>query len=136
MSRFKDERERLGFAQSDLAEKIDVNRRTMSRWENENDSTIPSDKLALCAELGFDVLYVITGKRQNLNEVTYSESVVVKATQGMLYDASMIKAIQVGTKEDYELLIKLMLYNLKKASDAENAAPAGEQLPVKAAGAG
>jgi len=60
MSRFREERERLNIQQADLAEKIDVTRRTISRWEND-DAPIPSDKLALCAGLGFNVNYVITG---------------------------------------------------------------------------
>lgn len=60
MSRFKEERERRGFQQSELAELIDVTRRTISRWENE-ETPIPSDKLNACFQLGFDVFYIVTG---------------------------------------------------------------------------
>jgi DNA-binding XRE family transcriptional regulator len=136
MSRFKDERERLGYGQSELAEKIDVTRRTMSRWENEEDAPIPSDKLFLCANLGFDVQFVITGKRQTAVEQVYTEDIIAKATKGMLFDASIIKILQIRSQDDYDLLIQLMMYNLKKASDAEAAAPASEKSLPKAAGAG
>ncbi|PKG73156.1 hypothetical protein CXF86_19085 [Shewanella sp. GutCb] len=57
----KNERNHLGLPQKDVFEKIGVNKGTFIRWEAGH--AIPSDKLSLLAGLGFDVLFVITGKR-------------------------------------------------------------------------
>jgi DNA-binding XRE family transcriptional regulator len=66
----KNERNRLHLKQSDVYENIGVGSATYIRWES--GKPIPSDKLALLAELGFDVQYVVTGVRsQNLSEVIH-----------------------------------------------------------------
>jgi transcriptional regulator with XRE-family HTH domain len=60
------ERERLGFSQKAAFEKVGVNKATYYRWEQ--GSPIPSDKLALLSELGFDIQFVVKGKRQGIDE--------------------------------------------------------------------
>jgi len=60
-SRLKEERERLCLPQKQLIEGCGVTKQTVIRWEA--GASIPSDKLAKLAELGFDVLYVVTGIR-------------------------------------------------------------------------
>lgn len=67
MNRLKEERKRLNLTQDDIAQSCDVVRRTVASWEN--DSPIPSDKLAKLDELGIDIYYVTTGKRQELVQV-------------------------------------------------------------------
>lgn len=60
--RFKEERERLGFNQTDLGEKLDSSRKTLTNWES--GETFPHAKaLARFYELGADIMYVITGQR-------------------------------------------------------------------------
>lgn len=61
------ERERLGLKQKDVFEFIGVNKATYYRWESGN--PIPSDKLNELSKLGFDVNYVVTGKRGSANSI-------------------------------------------------------------------
>lgn len=61
MNFLKLERERLGLLQKDLLEPVGVNKGTIIRWES--GSSIPSDKLAELAKLGFDISYIVTGTR-------------------------------------------------------------------------
>jgi len=113
MSRFREERERLAIQQADLAEKIDVTRRTISRWEND-DAPIPSDKLAQCALLGFNINYVVTGERELPLARYYSESEVEKAAHAMLFDATSINAIKIHDKETYDMLVMMFMRHLRK----------------------
>lgn len=59
--RLKNERLRLGYGQSDIAETTNVSLKTVQRWEKE--VPIPSDKLAMLANLNFDVLFILVGQR-------------------------------------------------------------------------
>lgn len=59
--RLKSERERLGLSQAVIAAQAEVALKTVGRWEKE--IAIPSDKLSLLKNLGFDVLYVLLGER-------------------------------------------------------------------------
>lgn len=60
-SRLKEERERCGITQAQVAELTGVNIKSVGRWERE--IPIPSDKLAMLSVLGVDVLYVVIGQR-------------------------------------------------------------------------
>ncbi|ENW79755.1 hypothetical protein F909_02858 [Acinetobacter sp. ANC 3929] len=68
--RFKSERKRLNLSQEALANLIDVSESTIKRWEN--GASIPSDKLAQCANEGFDIVFVLLGKK--FDEVAFSNS--------------------------------------------------------------
>jgi len=57
----KNERKRLGYTQQVLANTVGVSDMTIKRWET--GTAIPSDKLAILATLGFDVLYILIGQR-------------------------------------------------------------------------
>lgn len=61
--RFRSERKRLNLSQEGLGSLIDVSESTIKRWEN--GAAIPSDKLTLCAENGFDIIYILLGKHMN-----------------------------------------------------------------------
>ena len=54
--------------QSQVCEKVDVGSATYTRWES--GKPIPSDKLTLLANMGFDVQYIITGVKNDLVLVT------------------------------------------------------------------
>ncbi|MCH7357431.1 helix-turn-helix domain-containing protein [Acinetobacter sp. NIPH 1958] len=58
--RFKSERKRLNLSQESLANLIDVSESTIKRWES--GAAIPSDKLTLCAQHGFDIVFILLGK--------------------------------------------------------------------------
>lgn len=70
--RLKSERERLKIGQAQVADKTNVSLKTVGRWEKE--IAIPSDKLSLLAELGFDLLYILTGHRQSIVQATPLDS--------------------------------------------------------------
>lgn len=59
--RLKEERERCGITQAEIADITGVNIKSIGRWERE--IPIPSDKLAMLSPLGIDVLYVLIGQR-------------------------------------------------------------------------
>ena len=61
--RIKEERERLGFNQTDFATLASATRKTLFNWES--GSAAPNAiVLAAWARLGLDVLYVVTGEKQ------------------------------------------------------------------------
>lgn len=68
--RFKSERKRLNLSQDGLANLIDVSESTIKRWEG--GAAIPSDKLTLCAQHGFDIVFILLGR--NADELTNSSS--------------------------------------------------------------
>lgn len=79
MTPLKVERTRLGFQQKQLYDALDVSKGTFVRWES--GSPIPSDKLALLHDLGFDITYIVTGKKGSaLNEkaLTYCVTALEK----------------------------------------------------------
>ena len=64
-SRLKDERNRLNLLQQDVADLCEVTKKTIGRWEAA--APIPSDKLILLSNSGFDVPYILFGVRSKLN---------------------------------------------------------------------
>lgn len=61
-SRLGEEIDRLNLKQMQVSSLLGVTTKTVSRWLKE--IPIPSDKLGRMSELGVDVVYVLTGKRQ------------------------------------------------------------------------
>ena len=62
MSNFlQQERKRLGMTAEEVREALDTSRATYTRWEAGN--PIPSDKLCVLDSVGFDIHFVVTGKR-------------------------------------------------------------------------
>lgn len=75
-SRLKEERERLGWTQTGLAELCGAHKRTVITWES--GSTSPSgQQLAALAAAGADVLYIVTGER-NVATLTTEERLLVE----------------------------------------------------------
>ncbi len=61
MNFLRQERELLGLQGREVYERLEVSKGTYIRWEAGH--AVPSDQLAKLYELGFDVGYVVTGKR-------------------------------------------------------------------------
>lgn len=77
--RLKNERKKLKLTQQKLALLLDVSDMTIKRWET-GVTAIPSDKLILMKNLGFDISYVLFGQ----TEQTYSheeELLIIKYRQ-------------------------------------------------------
>lgn len=64
-NRLREERERLGLIQVEMAEKANISRITQQHYENDRRKP-DTDYLALVAALGVDVQYVITGERREM----------------------------------------------------------------------
>lgn len=120
MSHFLTERNRLGYSQEFLAEKLEVNRKTVSRWES--GKPIPSDKLAKCLELDFDVNFVLSGKRSSFNVADVPEIDADTAVEAAIYAAEeailsvyQVKRIQkqLGSNGEFDAIKNLTL--IKKA---------------------
>lgn len=63
--RLKNERKRLKLTQQKIAKSLDVSDMTIKRWET-GVTAIPSDKLILMNNLGFDVSYILFGESDQL----------------------------------------------------------------------
>lgn len=61
-ARLKEERERLGFSQTEFAALTGASKKTQIRWE-QGESHPGSDALAIWMTHGLDVLYVLSGQR-------------------------------------------------------------------------
>ncbi len=57
--RLGEERKRLNLNQNKVAAYCEVNVKSVGRWER--NIPIPADKLALLAQLGYDITYILTG---------------------------------------------------------------------------
>lgn len=64
-ARIKEERERLGFSQSQFGAFVEVSKKTQIRWEQEDGAFPDVAQLAVWGDLGLDMVYVLTGKRSN-----------------------------------------------------------------------
>lgn len=67
--RIKEERSRLNYGETGVADACRVSRRALSDWENGR-TTPNSEALALMSVMGFDVLYIVTGTRSTGTEST------------------------------------------------------------------
>ncbi|EHP5887392.1 helix-turn-helix transcriptional regulator [Salmonella enterica] len=68
--RLREERERLGLSQDELAATASITRKTLYNYENGVRSP-DAEALAVWNELGMDVYYVVTGMRLNNKESPY-----------------------------------------------------------------
>lgn len=69
-NRLKEERERLGLSQDELAKTASITRKTLYNYENGVRSP-DAEALGIWNELGMDVYYVITGTKLNNKESSY-----------------------------------------------------------------
>lgn len=68
-TRLKEERERLGFTQAGLAERIGSTKRSVINWEG-GDASPSAEAIGSMAAHGADVLYILTGQRSKPVEST------------------------------------------------------------------
>lgn len=81
--RLREERERLGFSQADFAELVSASRKSQIRWEK--DESAPSaDSISLWANVGLDVLYLITGQAQKSSSKTQKSSEIDEILLGKI----------------------------------------------------
>ncbi|NOU53124.1 hypothetical protein HG263_21725 [Pseudoalteromonas sp. JBTF-M23] len=122
MSHFLIERNRLGYTQESIAERLEVNRKTVGRWDN--GAPIPSDKLAICLDLGFDITFVLTGRRSSLEiansaELTAESAIqaAVYATEEAILSVYQVKRVQkqLGVNGEFDAVKNLTL--IKKAAE-------------------
>lgn len=103
--RIREERERLGFNQSEFAELVSSTRKTLFNWES-GAAAPNANALATWAEHGLDVLYVVTGQRTQpmpaaatlrpdqaalLDNYEHSDEVARQAAQRLLDPSSQRK---------------------------------------------
>jgi|GEM_PF-3165149 len=70
-SRLTEERKRLGLTQAELSEKVGVSKMTISHYACGHSSP-SAEVLAKMDELGADVLYILTGKRNSKPAIAVS----------------------------------------------------------------
>ncbi|EJG5923821.1 helix-turn-helix transcriptional regulator [Salmonella enterica] len=87
--RLKEERKRLGFSQTDFAQMVGASYKSQLRWEKD-ESSPGADALGLWAEVGLDVLYVVTGRRSQISsdipKMSPEKQALVDAYDGMSAD--------------------------------------------------
>ena len=66
--RLREERKRLSLSQVDAGKMCGVQSQAFLKWEH-GDRSMPVDSLAILGENGFDVLYIVTGRREPEGEV-------------------------------------------------------------------
>ena len=74
-SRLQEERKRTGLNQDEFAQQVGVAKRTLAGYEG-GTGDVGAAVLAMAAELGVDVLYVVTGERkpQAADSITAQET--------------------------------------------------------------
>ncbi|MDF3845757.1 hypothetical protein P3W55_28960 [Pseudomonas citronellolis] len=82
--RIKEERERLGFNQTQFAALVDASKKTQIRWEQEGGGFPDAAALAGWASAGMDVLYVLTGSRSNAASTPHLADGSKSATAGLI----------------------------------------------------
>lgn len=81
--RLREERERVGLSQEQIAALLDVSTRTWGKYER-GDTTPDAAILALLASLsGFDVHYVLSGERASISEISTEEQRLVENYRAM-----------------------------------------------------
>ncbi|WP_046007412.1 helix-turn-helix domain-containing protein [Pseudoalteromonas rubra] len=111
------ERERLGLQQKEVYEIINVGKSTYYRWEN--GAPIPSDKLAELASLGFDVAYVVTGKRKqasgpDVGAVCFTQENLKNAIGAFLLNTAELGLLNKSPDASVNALINMAIYSLCK----------------------
>lgn len=89
-ARIKEERERLGFSQSQFGAFVDVSKKTQIRWEQEDGAFPDVAQLAVWGGLGVDMQFVLTGVRSNAAasaQLPPDEQLLLDAYRGMAASA-------------------------------------------------
>jgi transcriptional regulator with XRE-family HTH domain len=73
--RLLNERNRLNLSQKDVAVFLAMSTKQIGRWEGK--SAIPTDKLIELAEIGFDIQYILMGKRAVVAAIEPSNMITI-----------------------------------------------------------
>lgn len=94
-ARLAQERKRLGLEQTEVCKIIDISIPTLSRYENGKRSPdlVLSKRLS---ELGYDMLYVITGQRQSdhTNEINEDETYWLELYRNSQQRPELVKLVK------------------------------------------
>ncbi len=128
-SRFKEERERKRISQLQVASELGVTSKTVGRWEKE--IPIPSDKLGLLQQLGFDVVFILTGER-TLDQMIQAD--IVGAQNDLKrFQHSISQSFAMGEPEtQVEFLDKPSVDRLEKLIEGFNQADEAGKIAVEA----
>lgn len=97
--RLQEERKRLGLTQEAAAARLDATKRSVINWEG--GAALPgAEVLARYAELGANVLYILTGQRESSQPRIVSEQVLIdsyrrcsaQAQQNLIQTAALLAA--------------------------------------------
>ncbi|WP_082079034.1 helix-turn-helix domain-containing protein [Pseudoalteromonas rubra] len=111
------ERERLGLSQREVYDLIHASKGTYIRWES--GKSIPSDKLAELAGLGFDINYVVTGKRGSQDNAGLSTENLEKAITTFLFNTGELGLLTKSDSVEVEALVNMAMFTIAKVSNSE-----------------
>lgn len=120
--RLKSERMSKEITQKAVAKATDVSEKTVARWENS--IAIPSDKLTLLSDLGFDVVYVLTGTRTEKVEKNVLEK-VTKATK-----TAQATGNEAGAKNLAESMDDMLASMVRRGENAKSRAEELRQITL------
>lgn len=113
-ARIKEERERLGFTQTQFAALAEASKKTQIRWEQEDGTSPDAEAMAKWIAVGLDALYVLTGERVgNASAPTHSNRATphdLPPDEQMLLDAYRALA----TTKKKQLLSSLLIGEVGK----------------------
>lgn len=103
-ARIKEERERLGFSQSQFGAFVEVSKKTQIRWEQEEGAFPDIAQLSVWGGLGLDMLYVLTGERSNAatsQHLPPDEQLLLEAYRGLTATArkTLLAELLTGDKK-------------------------------------
>lgn len=134
--RLQEERKRLGLTQEAAAARLGATKRSVINWEG--GAALPgAELLARYAELGADVLYILTGQRERLQPHIASEQVLIdsyrrcstEAQQNLIQTAALFATGSDERLNDYRGIPKPNSAPMPSAEEAN----AVTKLPTKPA---
>lgn len=110
---FKEERKRLKLNQNFIANFLGMSPKQIGRWEST--TAIPADKLSLLVELGFDVQFVVTGKRAYSND--FDLNIQERAIDIVVHYISLSGKKLVHPEKFYPIVMEI--YNVIKTVESK-----------------
>jgi transcriptional regulator with XRE-family HTH domain len=85
--RLRQERERLGISQAELARRLNVTRQLTNHWEIKGRSAFSAYDLARLQRMGFDPLFILTGTRSGGGAVSQTTDPRIAELEAQLAEA-------------------------------------------------
>ncbi|WP_462171110.1 helix-turn-helix transcriptional regulator [Pseudoalteromonas xiamenensis] len=110
----REERDRLGLTQAQVADKIEVGKATYVRWEQ--GSPIPSDKLADLAKLGFDINFIVLGTRAigSNSSTKISREQLSRSLTAFLFNTGQLGLLKKSESTDVSALVDMAIYTIEQ----------------------